>query len=1053
MELDEIKQYSHKIKKIYIKNENKVSQFDSVTIKINIDDKKDNEIIRFSMDEYDNWLTHQSSDNDYFLVIPNVMQSVTVLYAHYFPSSLYDYLEDQNIFSIYDWSELIDEIPISQYHNQSYLINDGEAFIDENTYLIDENKLIVNENEYTIPYEGITVGNNTYHIRHGYLIVNGYTYNKQVKSQQYDYILDDSDKLVVRSLLVDSVNRFQDPNYKNYTKLINDNNISNETEQGYFPLSSRYRGYKYLHAPDVNKNPLPYWQHSGASERNCNRENDIPYWQAKIHRTGLSPLISEDAEESDTYTPINMYLNYQYLPTSTEYHQHYYGFEPKNPRADNKMYEQTPNDTYEVLEGENLTTINKGFTKETTYRLINHGNPFDSNHTMTVPHGKEIPIDLSRGIVNNCTWERNKCDKYWVYTPDGQGDVSINVELEEDEPYKLQYYIYIPSESIVEYDSCTVHVEHRTEFGDIKQVKELDDVFIEQDKFLRDQWIYHELDFMAENNNRICIKGAQHKKNDKNIEVEKDKVYTKTNNELVNEDKVYFINFKLIKMEEYSPTIKYTETGLYLTEESEWTSKPTKEQRVSPYIDCHNTPELTSADNWVTKNEPLPVPIRDVFFRFDNDFNIVYNDITSELSWTSGLNDSPFSFNPYDEYRDEQLTWETDDSEISLIYDEEDKGNLKYWKKSTKLFTTGANNSFTLMLEDSIGNIITTGEVECAIVTKREDGQYDRSTPCNQTVMCLGKQIPDEYGKVTYSKLNFKKLKPSDDEITYFLRVTYTNPCYDKTIIGFQPLHFAKEHRNMSAYINKCDSNICNKNNQLNCCKLCAKSEYSSNNHNYILNQNTPYHVTSIDELPLHIDVNIYNQLNEIITEGYCELSVNDRVVQSTIIDERGIADFYIDFNDLYENEDTNTLGNYNDISKHTIKIEYFTKYYETINFLYFDIYYSGEYDTRIPIPINIYSIDNDTLLTTKEFHIQNTDDIFMLNIDTEGYTNFSISVQKNNDIQSKDIVDADNTILIVDKYNNKREETYTITTKNLNGFEETGPYRKTSKSFKVIWG
>ena len=76
-----------------------------------------------------------------------------------------------------------------------------------------------------------------------------------------------------------------------------------------------------------------------------------------------------------------------------------------------------------------------------------------------------------------------------------------------------------------------------------------------------------------------------------------------------------------------------------------------------------------------------------------------------------------------------------------------------------------------------------------------------------------------------------------------------------------------------------------------------------------------------------------------------------------------------------------------------------------------------------------------------------------MLNIDTEGYTNFSISVQKNNDIQSKDIVDADNTILIVDKYNNKREETYTITTKNLNGFEETGPYRKTSKSFKVIWG
>ena len=40
MELDEIMQYSHKIKKIYIKNDNKASEFDSVIIKINISDKK-----------------------------------------------------------------------------------------------------------------------------------------------------------------------------------------------------------------------------------------------------------------------------------------------------------------------------------------------------------------------------------------------------------------------------------------------------------------------------------------------------------------------------------------------------------------------------------------------------------------------------------------------------------------------------------------------------------------------------------------------------------------------------------------------------------------------------------------------------------------------------------------------------------------------------------------------------------------------------------------------------------------------------------------------------
>ena len=30
--------------------------------------------------------------------------------------------------------------------------------------------------------------------------------------------------------------------------------------------------------------------------------------------------------------PINVHINYQYLPTSTEYHQHYYGFEAKNTK-------------------------------------------------------------------------------------------------------------------------------------------------------------------------------------------------------------------------------------------------------------------------------------------------------------------------------------------------------------------------------------------------------------------------------------------------------------------------------------------------------------------------------------------------------------------------------------------------------------------------------------------------------------------------------------------------------------------------------------------------
>ena len=64
------------------------------------------------------------------------------------------------------------------------------------------------------------IGDNIYYIRNGKLIINGYTYHKSVTSNQYDYALDNEDKLVVRSLLTNSIDKYKNPNYKNYTKLI-----------------------------------------------------------------------------------------------------------------------------------------------------------------------------------------------------------------------------------------------------------------------------------------------------------------------------------------------------------------------------------------------------------------------------------------------------------------------------------------------------------------------------------------------------------------------------------------------------------------------------------------------------------------------------------------------------------------------------------------------------------------------------------------------------------------------------------------------------------------
>ena len=112
MNLSDIQQYSHKIIKIDITNNNKKTSYNYTTIKINFGqlNKETNEIIRFSTTENPKpteWLEHQSAENDYFLRIPNVLDSVTHIYAHFFPATLYDYEEDTQIFSIYDFSDFI----------------------------------------------------------------------------------------------------------------------------------------------------------------------------------------------------------------------------------------------------------------------------------------------------------------------------------------------------------------------------------------------------------------------------------------------------------------------------------------------------------------------------------------------------------------------------------------------------------------------------------------------------------------------------------------------------------------------------------------------------------------------------------------------------------------------------------------------------------------------------------------------------------------------------------------------------------------------------------
>ena len=197
----------------------------------------------------------------------------------------------------------------------------------------------------------------------------------------------------------------------------------------------------------------------------------------------------------------------------------------------------------------------------------------------------------------------------------------------------------------------------------------------------------------------------------------------------------------------------------------------------------------------------------------------------------------------------------------------------------------------------------------------------------------------------------------------------------------------------------------------------------------------------------------IYSQLGLNITEGYCELSINDEVIQSTIVDENGIADFYLDYADIYGTEEQ---SNYNNIMSQTIKIEYFNKYYESTNFLFFDIGYDvvHGYDSRPAIPIKLYAIssgDNLMALDSAQYRMKSADEIFLLNIDTEENKNFSIGVILNGrEIERQDITSTTDSFILVGE-KQKANDKYIIYTDNLIG-NDNGPYRRNQRQFTVVW-
>ena len=377
------------------------------------------------------------------------------------------------------------------------------------------------------------------------------------------------------------------------------------------------------------------------------------------------------------------------------------------------------------------------------------------------------------------------------------------------------------------------------------------------------------------------------------------------------------------------------------------------------------------------------------------------------------------------------------------------KAELKLFNIYEKKFTTGINNSFSLRLQNAYGMPITIGEVECSIWTSNQE----TNTPCSDAYKCLGTHTPDANGVIEFKKLNFRKFKPSRN--TYYLRIKYRHKCYEKDITKWKELKFEEEHINMDVYANnslrgKCTTIQTCLTPVNKCCEQRASSHFIDNEYNQTYSMQ---HINSVDELPLRLDVVLRSQplysghSGNIVDEGYCELSVNDKVVQTTFVNSQGVADFYLDEYDV-------------DPGLQIIKIEYFNSPNDTINYAYFPLKCDTDegYSELPAIPISINKITTDaiTQLTSGIYEVP-VDEIFFCNVDTsKNDYRCSVTIKKDNEEEVHNIpANAEDDFIITATYNNKPAETYTIITGNAkksDGADDNDNYRTTKKEFTIKW-
>ncbi len=922
---------SHKTKRITIHNKNTYSLMAEIVVKITLKDITGEESIRFTYDG--ELLSHQNIDNDFFVRIPNVLNKDFDIYAHYFSSDLYDYEEDTEIYSIYDFQELYDFLKKGEKEGVAgqklyYCYQCGHM----------DSEVQTNNDVPTCVNCGST---NLFVYNEEYTIQVDYDNN-----QTYDYSIDESGRFTVQSKLKNSVDTYKNPNYKNYNT-----KDENKTQQGYFPLSSKYRTKTNTKAPNINQNINAYWETD-------NPKNPI-FWEVRINRKGLSPLISNGIEDGQGNLiqdiPLNVYLDYEYTPTSTEYHQHFYGFESKT-----KADEMTK--TINVLEGARLNTISSKFNTD-NYRIINWGNPYDNSRTMFVNHDQVIPInfdDFSPAIINNtqtCEWNKNLCHDYWMYKPldtsnlqnqKGYCSKIIN-NLKDDAWYSLKFYIFLPgylhNNNIVNLD---FDVQVITNYlSDDPIIYKIDDSFLQQDNVLKDQWIYHEVPFIATNSIMIKIYGPNYIDGLDNS--------------------IFFTNMLLQKMPRYTPTLKYTNRGLYLldtddtTLENKYLYKPISEEKTPINVD--NSLSNITWNNIDTKE--LPTPFSDVHISSNNNTNLYYDRMSTTIYYehlplNENSNDPPYF--GLDTINEEKHLVTDNKQIIDIVTDPQTNDKILQIKYDDYIIATkGPNNKFTISFTDANNQPLNEGNAIASIYTMDKR----LATLEDETTLTLPRKNV-ESGYIIWNA-DLSKLPISNENEFYYLKVEYKNECSHKSKIEYIRFIVVEEDLHLTVTV---------------------RDATKDNNNVYV--------IPSIENFPIKISAHIFNQNDhQMIDDGYCELSVDDELNQTTLMDYNGECDFYLDLDDI-------TCG------PHTIKIEYYREYYKALCFYYFEIDVK-ECDVRPCIPIEFKILrEGKTINIGDENYFEcDYNDCILFDITTGQHNDFKLEVWKeihhqNGDITSK---------------------------------------------------